>query len=380
LSLESLETRECPASFTVIDLSDNAVAPNYGPNAGNFQGSLRWCLNQANAVAPQPNLPHTITFANNLQGNINLFGTLFVTQPVTVTGQLDANGNAKVTINRVSYAAQFGLIEASASLGVVNLNLQGGSSIGNGGAIRTSSTLGLMGCVFSWNEADNDGGAVHTTGTSLFVRHCRFLSNSAREGGAIYASNNVIRAGVPAVTQTLDIGYSDFVGNNTTVAGGALAVWAQQKAGGVSRAQTAVNIQFSQFLSNSADKEGGGIHLAGQNIPVGAVAGVPPTYSIYLNIFNQCDISGNESGKGGGLFSDGSDIEVTASTVNANVATVQGGGLYLESGLAALTGVTIAGNTAPNPQDGEGIYSRLGNNLTFLGCLIDINNSVIHAP
>lgn len=50
---------------------------------------------------------------------------------------------------------------------------------------------------------------------------------------------------------------------------------------------------------------------------------------------------------GGGIYSDTS-LTLTASTVNGNTATVNGGGIYKNSGVVALTGSLVYGNTLNN--------------------------------
>jgi hypothetical protein len=64
------------------------------------------------------------------------------------------------------------------------------------------------------------------------------------------------------------------------------------------------------------------------------------------------------------------------SSLSGNTALVEGGGLHLGHGVATatLTGVTISGNQAINPQTGTGrgggFDMFLGSNLTLTNCQI----------
>ncbi|EMI18592.1 extracellular nuclease [Rhodopirellula maiorica SM1] len=84
-------------------------------------------------------------------------------------------------------------------------------------------------------------------------------------------------------------------------------------------------------------------------------------------------VSGNISADGGGIFNDGTsgDITITNSTIAANTATINGGGINSEGADVTLTSVTIAGNTAVI---GGGIYT-LGGVFSTTNTLVANNNA-----
>ena len=56
-------------------------------------------------------------------------------------------------------------------------------------------------------------------------------------------------------------------------------------------------------------------------------------------------VANNSAGDGGGIFSDGDVLTLTASTVSGNSSASSGGGIFISGGTVQITGSTISGNT-----------------------------------
>jgi predicted outer membrane repeat protein len=222
LMLEVLESRECPATYTVTDLTDLADDPNYG----NFQGSLRWCVGRINNTNPSPT-PEKIIFAPGLSGNINLFGTLSLLRPMTISGNLDENNLPKITLNRLAHAANFGLVEVDDLVTLKNLGFHGGNT-NRGAAIDAYWNVEVDHCQFTENTATR-GGAIYAQ-HNLIVKDCSFRFNTAtRSGGAIYTSNEDWYAGEPGqpltqVTQLIAVSNTEFIYNTARDDGSAILI------------------------------------------------------------------------------------------------------------------------------------------------------------
>lgn len=90
-----------------------------------------------------------------------------------------------------------------------------------------------------------------------------------------------------------------------------------------------------------------------------------------LNLEN-CEISGNTSNWGGGIYNYSGTVLITNCIITGNSATSTGGGIY-NSGTCSISGGAISKNTADT---GGGIYNPSSSStLTIKGCTIDGNNS-----
>jgi Bacterial Ig-like domain (group 2) len=232
LSLEALEDRTVPSTFTVTNLLDNGSA-----------GSLRWAVGQANSHAGSDtinfgalfNTPQTITLSGGQLELTDATGTEAITGPaagVTVSGnnasrvfQVDANvaatisgltitggvGGQELYGNRgggVFNAGQLTLSDCTVSGNSANL---GGG--GSGGGVYNNGTMAMTNCTISGNSADGDGGGVvnrvnaidprgHTAG-ALAMTNCTVTGNSAGYFGGGVDSDN---ASILSVRNTIIAG------------------------------------------------------------------------------------------------------------------------------------------------------------------------------
>jgi hypothetical protein len=174
LTLETLEDRCCPSTFTVINTLDNTT--------GSIVGSLRWAVNQANATKGADTINFDSTVFSPAK-TITLTGSQLVlsdtTGATTITGPA---AGVKISGGGLSGVFQVGnLVSASIS----GLTISGGKTTGNGGGLdNLGGSLTLTNCTVSSNSAGSVGGGLYTSaaGTTT-LSNCTISGNSATVGG-----------------------------------------------------------------------------------------------------------------------------------------------------------------------------------------------------
>lgn len=252
-----------------------------------------------------------------------------------------------------------------ASVTITNSTFTGNYSYYYGGAVATKrgQTLVVSGSTFIDNEAKNEeGGALYVDHfVSVTVVDSTFTDNRAEDddGGAVFVRST------PHVT----IERSTFSGNFGDTGGGAVQI---DTSGGV------VLVRDSVFSENRANSAGGAVafnadssssvtvdhSVISDNTATGIGGG------LYVDMYSTGDltvsnstISGNSGSRGGGMVVDSpGTVVVTASTLDGNTATDQGGGLNVDtssdagaSGSVTITNSTISGNTAGSAGGGVAV-------------------------
>jgi predicted outer membrane repeat protein len=258
--------------------------------------------------------PTTITFTS--VGAMQTHA-LLLTAAATISAPLDPTGLPLVTLTRstASGTPAFGIIEGSATLTIVGLQITNGNAgMYLGGGVLGSGTLTISSSVISGNSSDSAGGGIAATGT-LSVQNSVVSGNTAgNAGGGVYGNSRV------------DIAYSTVANNNTSG-----ATSSSNGGGGVFSAGF-VSVVRSDVMNNTSASAGGGVY---------ASQGVTVTNST---------VSGNiaSNGSGGGLYSNpattGSGVAVTGSTIESNTAQGNGGGVL--GGTVGLANSTLTGNVA----------------------------------
>jgi predicted outer membrane repeat protein len=384
-SIESLEPRIAPATFSVTNLDDSGI------------GSLRGVVAETN---DHPGAD-VIIFKKGLTGTISITnGQIAITDALTIKGPgagklvLDANFASRIffvsdsnpdkdsplTVSGLTFYRGFQDVQASVggaiasveSLNVKNCVFLQNEANGNGGAIsvintrllsnvplnvdiRDSSFMGshifagsggaisaelngtvkLMNNVFSGNVAHDTGGAVILGAGEdqvLLVQDCRFLGNRASQAGAA----SLIGSG-PQADGTVVVRGSLFSGNSSTnVEAGALGI-----SGGE------VLIDKTTFSQNTATGDGGALDakdyaslsIRSSRFVDNVALGANPDSGgggIHLQMLEEVVtrviasiISGNTATVGGGILVDGVSgrLEIIASKTSDNHATESGGGI-----------------------------------------------------
>jgi hypothetical protein len=278
--------------------------------------------------------PTTIEFTsvNPMQSH-----ALFVTNPVTISAPLDATGTPLVTLTRssVSGTPAFGIIHFSAPATVEGLAITNGNSgLYLGGGILSGAALTITNSVISGNSSDSTGGGIAGT-AKITLQHSILSGNTAgNSGGGIYGGAAV------------EIDYSTVKDNATTGATGSV------NGGGGVFSRGSVSLTQTDILDNTSASEAGGIYSA-----------------LGMSISNST-ITGNiaTSGSGGGLYGNpattGVTLSVTHSTIDANTAQGNGGGIL--GGVVSLENSTITANMASGTGGGVQAAMLISNYATIV--------------
>jgi hypothetical protein len=198
--LVALSSASRAATFTVTNLNDSGA------------GSLRQAVSDANANAGAD----TISFQPGLIGTITLTtGEIVVYDELTIAGpgaeMIAISGNhasgiftCEAFFGTVAFS-DLALVDADAFGGAIflgdgRLTLTNctftGNSGSNGGAITSYRELHATNCTFANNHADASslsagrGGAIY--GNVMTLTNCVFTANEAREGGAMYMTDDYL--------------------------------------------------------------------------------------------------------------------------------------------------------------------------------------------
>ncbi|MDR3385996.1 MAG: right-handed parallel beta-helix repeat-containing protein [Rudaea sp.] len=221
-------------------------------------------------------VPTTITFTAPVNGYLS---ALPIAKAVTITGNLDGNGNALVTIERSEISGvPFRLIQNGDNLTLHGLTLRNGYA-GPGGAIYAigSATVTLTNCRLSNNTTGSAGGAIYAQNGSVTLTNSTISGNStvAGNGGGIYAGGTVY-----ANESTISGNYTTGTGGgiyasaavltNTTISTNYAAV----SGGGIFAA--AVTLQFSTVAGNAVASGGigGGIAITSYKVASTSTASI----------------------------------------------------------------------------------------------------------
>jgi hypothetical protein len=372
LSLEYLENRTLPSTFTVIDLGDAGVGSG-------LQGDLRYAINTANSNA---DLSNRIVFQPGLAGTISLVqGTLVISKALELSG----SGADVLTVSGNHQSGVFD-IEAPAGQTVIlaDLTIADGTGAGEyfgfaagGGLFNDAATLVLNRTTFSRNTlprepisaaggalfnnrgsvtlnsgtiTDNHGNGV--TGLAIYNLGTMTIHNSTVSGNSgTLTGGNINNGGTMTLEDSVISGNSDNISNGGTITLTRCMVAQNTSAfgGGLSNSGSAV-VTDSTIANNAASPTGGGIFNEFGQLTV-----------------RSSTISGNRATYAGGIFSLERTLTVMDSTISGNTAERQGGGILHGGipgyqGFAEITGSTITGNiTTENYSSdfgGGGIYNN----------------------
>jgi len=298
------------ATFTVTSTADGGA------------GSLREAIDFANA-SPDAD---AINFA--VSGTITLSSTLpFITVaggPLTIDG-----------------AGQSVIISGNDSVRVISIENPNSPHSPSGAVLEVKNLTIANGRVTA--GFSGGGGIVNVRG-SLTVTNCVVRDNRAPHGGGVFN-----------IQGSLTISNSNFTGNAATIDWG----------GGVSSDSSSTTITGSTFADNTAVTHGGGVRGSGSsaiNITDSifsgnhAAAGGAFAASYVTNVVNST-LSNNTADMGGaiyGILGEGAPfVSIRNSTLSGNIATTQGGAIYLIAGLNNVSNSTFSNNSAP---EGGGVY------------------------
>ncbi|MBD1913643.1 MULTISPECIES: DUF4347 domain-containing protein [unclassified Leptolyngbya] len=288
---------------------------------------------------------------------------------------------------------------------IKNLSLVDGFTAENGGAIRGEhrASIIVQSVSFLRNVANEAGGAIYSPWeNNLRVSGSRFENNRAvagnneRGAGAIafaspgaltientsFTGNTGINGGaVNSLNGKLTITNSRFVNNNTLSGrfdsgqpndflrgyGGALYV---DRASSTTQTSGFVNINGTVFQGNQGQGEGGAayIYTAGQDrVDIGT--------TLFQNNSVRALTGGGSAGNGGALVLMSNEVNrglnLNRTSFVSNIASNQGGGLWMMNAPTAITNSTFSANRA-NGND----YNRLGGGMVLRGNTTIVNSTI----
>ena len=389
LSVEHLEDRTVPSTFTVGNLADSG------------SGSLRAAIAAAN-TNPGADV---IDFAHGLRGTVALTsGELSITDDL----EIDGPGARRLAVSGSDVSRVF-RIGSGVTASIEDLTVSHGRGLLRGGGISNAGTLTLSDAVVSDNRVvglpgvgmavDAFGGGVFNTGT-LTVRHTRFVGNQSTGGDGVPGGPGsgglggaIASLGSATAPASVVVSHSTFVDNRAVGgAAGAGATFTRNGLGGalMNDASTMI-VSHSLFRDNLAmGGFGGGAVSFGsggaiQNAALIGDATLAVSDSTFLYNRAVGGATGNgigtQSGQGGAIanFIPGfaspsitvtATATVTRSTLIGNQAiggtgptggAARGGAIVnLNRGILTVTDSLILGNEAVG---GAGTVGNGGNGL-----------------
>jgi hypothetical protein len=324
-------------------------------------GSLRQAITDANN---NPGIDG-ITFSEATNGipiqltgstadNANIEGDLDILDGGDLT--IMGNGAANTIIDgggtdRVFHTCPAGSCTNTVTLS--NLTIQNGDpGLGHsgGGLYNNGSTVNiidsLIGGAGNGNQASAGGGLSNVNGTMTL-------------DATIVSANTALGAGGIYNKATLNIQNGSVVGG---IGAGNQAI--NGDGGGIlNAAGGTITIDNSTVSANSATDDGGGIlNRAGLIIQNGTT-------------IEGAGSAGNTSASdGGGIYNETGTTTIDDSTVRDNTAASYGGGIFNQASLSVINGSTLSGNTAQT-WDGGGIYNDTNGTLTVDASTISANTA-----
>lgn len=387
--------------FTVNSLADavDAEAGNGQCGTAEAQCTLRAAIQEANAlpgddaiVLPPGTYPLDLTGSGEnkaAKGDLDIVENLTLSGEDPATTIIDGMGADRIfDIYRAS-ANQDTRVEMSGITLIRGTVRVDGS---HGGAISSFGTLHLRNAVLEDNAVAGigaHGGALCNRGGTMTLEDVAIRRNKARtnggglcnlDGGTAYLANVEVKDNATDQDGSNHHHGGALVSNGTLIVRN--SVIAQNRShygGGAFLTAGLANFENVTFDANRSILHGGGLHV-GSHDQDGAPAAVDLTVT-------RSTISGNElteggsTGHGGGLFITAqSAVYIHETKISRNSArgpctacSIDGGGLYNDTGNVTLNRVTLEGNRAA--RFGGAIYNNTGRSLRIVASTLRENRA-----
>ncbi len=323
-------------------------------------GSLRQVLQDAPAGA-------TIAFDPSLDG-----GTILLSSPITLVKDVTLDAAARESLAVAGGdATQLLIVNAGVTAVITGVDLRDGVCA-SGGAIRNSGQLALEDCLISSCQAWDGGALSNATGAVLTLTDCELSGNLASyNGGGLHnqGSATLIRTSVSANGAGEDGGSGGgiYSTGNLSVADSTVA-WNEAQAVGGIRSSGTLSMSRASVTANRAwDGSCGGVLVTGGGGSITAST-----------------ISGNSCiGSGGAVFHGGGPLTITSSTFAGNESDFEFGGAILATApgvddLLDIVSSTVAANEAF--EEGGGIYVEPGSRLRLENSVVAGNSAFTAGP
>lgn len=343
------------ADLTIVDLTLRNFHTAVQVDASAVSIEIQDCRvsdNSFAAVFVSPNSTATIS-ESLIEGNGN-------NAIISDSGIVNLN-NSEVRNNETVMGAVY-ISGSGASLSTLNSSIVSNTASekgGGGGITNYNGKVVLTDTVVSGNATAESGGGVYQDGGSMeIIGDSHVNSNSA----------GVYGGGICSINGDVSILYQltfmpEIMGNTAEYGGGGLSL-----NGDGEFLLRGVTVQDNQVDNSSISTtgRGGGIYYYQQSLQ----RRLTIDRSVIVN--NQCKGGG---GVGGGIYCGNTYLDLTRSTVSGNQSTIDGGGLYSDTGSTIeLSGVTLTNNTCNSDSTGAGqgggIFSASSGSVT-------ISNSIV---
>jgi len=259
---------------------------------------------------------------------------------------MDIKSDANVTLRNLTLRNANTSLATNGSLNGGALQIDGGSltldavtfdgnstqTLGGAVYIRDDTVVNIDDCIFI-NNSGGSGAAIHAS-SGVTIRNSVFEGNSAGNRGMVYLAGTTSDSVVEGVT---------FDQNLATGAAGAILFLGRK-----------LKIDGMVAMDNeSSGNNGGALFVSGTS------------HGKQVEIVNAL-FDGNKAADGGAIYfsSAGDLLDIQHSSFVGNVATDDGGALYLTGGVLDVTNDTFSGNQASG--DGGAIYMFGSTVLTML--------------
>jgi predicted outer membrane repeat protein len=330
-----------PTSIEVANTSDAGA------------GSLRQAINDICVGG-------TISFNNSLNGStITLTsGQLDITKGLVINASSLSSG---ISVSGNNSSMVFNISSGTSTFSGFTIT-QGSSYDGAGMYIATGTNVTVSNVTFSNCTAVVNGGAIYQDGGTSSFTNCTIQNNHALWGAGVN-----LKAGTMGLTNCN-------VTSNSSIADGSAG-------GGIYHKDGSLTLTNTSVTSNSTVSYAGGIyvenstavltidnsHINSNTTTNGRGAGLFMMDGT-VSIINSSTVNSNAAqrvssdGDGGGIYLYKGSLTLTNSTMDANSAARDGGGIMVVDATAALTssGSTISNNAAGTGY-GAGIYLYSGN-------------------
>jgi predicted outer membrane repeat protein len=306
------------------------------------------------------------SFINNRAPN-GAGGGLRATESVTVVnGRFERN----VALNPGGGLRVDGLLIMQNTVVISNTTTNTGAGLGNGGGVRADGGLTLRDGEVRANSSQNDGGGIYiNAGYSAQIRGTLIISNSADNGGGIYAQSPITLTDVQLRLNTAKFNGGGLYSEADSKLDGVVVVGNRALFGGGVRTEVdaQVVVTSSHFENNVASDgfngDGGGLFADGESLTV--------TASKF--------ISNAAESSAGGMWAEASAV-VSATDFISNTAGATAGGLQINGGVGLITGGSFVGNEVGtesvdgDEQGGGGLYAQ-NEQLTLTDVTLRANSS-----
>jgi len=335
-NIEPLESRIAPAPIIILPIRPETFTVTNDHDSGT--GSLRAALAASDGHTPLYGentivfkLPKPPAHGENI---ITLTtGALTTEGDVNIAGP----GAGKLIINGGGIDRVFSINGTTGLTSISGLSIVNGNTTGYGGGIYSTESLALKNVVISGNSAGESGGGIDVAapGGTLNISDSSIIENTASltSGGIGFTLEKSV-----TISNTL-VSANRITGTNANDRGGGIF-------GSPAGAGAVVEISGSRISGNTAPA-GGGLYLGGGlGIPAITIKNTKITGNIALNA--------GDSG-GGGLYLAAGNVVIEGSTIRANTARYNGGGIQAE-GIESLkvSGSTISSNQTTSSSGGLG--------------------------